>query len=118
MRTPKSSIRCVTEECAASLAKYGEHYHAVYDLDPTDENGRYPNTGAIAFCERCGGYTVDGKAWIHRCKKCGVDVAPRALTGLFVPHLCSACEQAAANAEIARGAVCRRCHQPNNRCCC
>ena len=113
----KSEISCITPRCKESISKYGEQYHAVYSVFIF---GGHPPTfmpDAIAHCEHCGGYT-NGMDWKHVCEKCGKDIAPGKLTGLFVPHLCQACEQAIADRDKASGNVCLKCHVVRSRCCC
>ena len=112
----KSEIKCTTQRCRDSIAKYGERYHRVYDRG--DDRGK-PSfmPDAIAQCEGCGGYT-NGTTWKHTCQKCGKDVDPGQLTGLFVPHLCHDCERTIAEKEKTSGNVCLMCRQPRSRCCC
>lgn len=114
--TTKSRIRCNTPRCMAAIEKYGEHYHSVYDKDPH----MAPDfcTNAIARCERCGGWTPDGRTFIHKCADCHTDVEPGELVGLFVPHLCTICEQKVTDDNISRHRVCSLCRKPYNRCCC
>jgi hypothetical protein len=107
--TEYSKTRCATQRCIDDIKKYGEHYHGVYDGKETDSYE--------AICERCGGKLIDGE-WVHKCKACGKTVQPGELTGLFVPHKCSECEEKVAKADISRGAVCSMCRKPYSRCCC
>lgn len=109
--TEKSTIECPTPTCTTAREERGWVW--VY------ENGAQERYGedAVAFCERCGGW-FDGTTWHHECQTCKIEVEPGKLTGLFVPHLCSPCEQKVADAEIAARQVCRFCHYPYSRCCC
>jgi hypothetical protein len=107
--TEKSTVRCVTPRCVATIAKYGENYHMVYDRDGTD--------GVAHSCEFCGAESVNG-AWVSRCKHCGKSVDPGTLVGLFVPHSCPDCQEALRQKQIAEGSVCRRCKSAYLDCCC
>lgn len=109
MAIVKSEVRCETPRCVADIAKWGEHYHSVHDKE---QDG-------ISYqrCERCGGARHDGK-WQHKCKSCGVDVAPGELRGFFVPHRCQACDDKVVAQQKAAGDICRRCHTVTAYCCC
>lgn len=100
----KSEIVCVTPSCVEYQAKYN-YPGRVYDRD------------GYSQCENCGGKLIAG-TWIHKCKQCGVDVAPGKLTGLFVPHSCGACMQKVYEREKASGHVCRMCNSVFSKCCC
>jgi hypothetical protein len=105
----KSSVLCVTPRCVEVIAKYGAHYHSVYDRDGTD--------GVTHQCEHCGAKSING-AWESRCTHCGKLVEPSKLVGLFVPHSCPECQEKRRQQEIAAGRICRRCQQPYLDCCC
>lgn len=107
----KSTVRCETPRCVATIAKYGELYHRVHDRADGDR-------AVDAQCEGCGGKHLVAGGWRHACKTCKTDVQPGQLVGLFVPHSCAACLDVARKAEVARGAVCRRCHKAYVDCCC
>lgn len=106
--------RCETPRCMESIEKYGEQYHMVYDR----MNSTWVPEGLIAKCSRCGGVMREEGVWEHKCKKCGKDVEPGELIGLFVPHVCHVCENKVVETEIKIGNVCRMCRQPWSRCCC
>lgn len=109
MTTP-SEVRCVTPQCVEVIAKYGEHYHRVYDRDNRGKD-------ATQTCEGCGARRIGG-AWQSTCKKCGKAVDAGALTGLFVPHLCAECLNQARENDRRRGAICRMCGSAYVDCCC
>lgn len=112
--TINKDIRCENPTCIASIEKYGEQYHSVYDLYSTPPPFM---PEAIAICEHCGGYT-DGKKWVYICKKCGKSVNPGELVGLFVPHLCQECLDDIVESDRKNGNICTLCHKPRSLCCC
>lgn len=107
----KSARRCATPRCVADIAKWGEHYHDVYPAYA----GRVE--GATDLCQRCGGM-FDGATWRHVCAKCGTEVEPGALVGLFVPHMCQPCMGALVTEQEATGDICRACGKANALCYC
>ncbi len=109
-----SDIRCTTPSCVSAIERYGEHYHKV---DPIKTAPPDAMPDATHRCSMCGGYT-NGKDWVHQCASCDKLLGPGELKGLFVPHLCADCEQAAADDCIRRGHVCTLCRKPYSRCCC
>lgn len=68
-------------------------------------------------CECCGGLWT-GREWVHRCAKCSVTVSPGELRGMFVPHLCTACNQRIVDAERAAGRICSTCQNVRSYCYC
>jgi len=102
---PKRSRRnCPTPICKEAVAN-NKNYKRVYI-----SNG-------VTRCDYCGGVYKDGK-WEHKCSRCGKEVKPGELCGLFVPHLCNECEEAVAREGIASGDVCGMCGKPRSRCYC
>lgn len=101
----KSSVRCATQRCINDIAKWGAHYHAVYDR----KDG--------ACCERCGG-KFNGTLWTHQCKHCKSEVTPGELVGLFVPHACKACQDKIIEGQRKAGKVCGQCKSTYAECCC
>jgi DNA-directed RNA polymerase subunit RPC12/RpoP len=98
-----SKVRC--PHCAPFVAKWGEHCHRVYDRP------------GGALCEQCGGVQVGGQ-WQYVCQTCKRELEPGGLRGLFVPHLCADCDAKETEHDRKRGAICRRCHETYNHCCC
>ena len=97
------NIICPTPRCVEYVEKYGDAYKRVTDT----EFNKHPT------CEGCGGKLIDGQ-WQHKCKKCGQDVEPGQLGGLFVPHLCPSCLDRARKT----GARCPSCRKADIDCCC
>lgn len=104
----KIELRCETPSCKTNIERYGERYHRVQAISGEDH---------AAKCEMCGGKFRNGK-WEHKCEKCGKEVEPGGLCGLFVPYMCRECAAKLASDERTRGAVCRRCGLPYSQCCC
>lgn len=69
-------------------------------------------------CERCGGITVDGKRWYHRCANCKREVTAGELVGIFVPHRCIDCDEQIVAEERRAGKVCRTCNNVISYCTC
>jgi hypothetical protein len=91
---------CPTPSCVEMAEKYGGRVtDTQYHKNPT--------------CECCGGQRVDSQ-WKHTCKKCGKNVEPGQLGGLFVPHLCPDCLAHRRATDV----KCSRCRQPDIDCCC
>ena len=109
----KSETRCPSILCIKEIQKYGEEYHSVYPVEKKPDF--LPE--ATLQCQRCGGYS-NGHVWVHVCRECGVQVKEDGLTGLFVPHKCSACEDKLAQEEIKQGVTCFSCKKPKSRCSC
>lgn len=100
-------ISCPTPACAEQIAKYGDGYRRVVD-----------RPGGAALCEGCGGAMTPDGVWHHVCQKCGREVEPGTLAGLFVPHVCSACWKARVDADRLRGNFCLKCGATRSECCC
>lgn len=101
----KSAVRCTTPKCIEAIQKWGEHYHSVHTL------------GDVEQCDRCGG-KFDGQKWLHKCKQCGTEVEPGALTGFFVPHSCKSCMDKVVEQQKRDGKICGRCKTVFAFCCC
>ena len=113
----KTDIACPTPRCVERVKNFGNGHSRVYKLADASEAPKFMPE-AIARCEGCGGYTDEKGNWKHNCARCGKEVAPGKLTGLFVPHHCSECMTEVRNAEIAAGHICRFCGKPYCDCCC
>lgn len=109
----KSTVRCETPRCRDYVERHGENYHSVFP-------NSYPPAhipDSVAKCEQCGGH-YNGQEWIHKCGKCGKEVAPGELVGLFVPHSCGDCQGKRIEEEKRKGHVCNNCRQVYALCCC
>jgi hypothetical protein len=111
----KSAVRCTTPSCVITIAKYGGQYHMVSDITPAQAPKFMPD--AKQSCGYCGGY-FNGTTWKHACMKCGVDVEPGTLVGLFVPHQCTSCKEKERAHDIATGNICGLCRKPRSECVC
>jgi len=103
---------CPTPRCVKHTAHYGTRV-AEYYLP------KKPDTmpDATHICQSCGG-VYNGERWDHVCSQCGEHVEPGAMVGMFVPHMCKACEEKIAARDVQTGRVCGRCRKPYSRCCC
>lgn len=109
-----NNVKCESPKCIQAIEKFGERCYSIKTMYRPAPSFM---PDAIAICERCGGY-YNGERWMYQCLKCGKEVRPGELVGLFVPHHCKECEQAITDENRRRGNVCRMCRQPRNQCCC
>jgi hypothetical protein len=113
----KSEIRCRTPRCVERVRERGENCHDVYERTDAGYPPNHYLPGTVAECGHCGGHT-DGVQWRHRCRRCGTDVEPGFLTGLFVPSRCVDCQKAMEEEDRSANRRCRGCRALSINCCC
>lgn len=108
---------CPNKSCQDYCASYALGKPRVYLLEGRGSWYAKDSRNGDWYCELCGGICQDG-VWRWECRDCHSLVGAGNLTGLFVPHLCQTCHNAATERYRAAGNICRLCGHTRNNCCC